>query len=350
MPTIIKRKNGDGSTVYLAQVRIHGFSPTHETFPDRKAAKAWAIELEATLRGLRQRGSARADVGTLTLGKLLLEFLQDPETVRLKYFDDLHRLCCWWIQQYGTVRAGSFGVLQIREARETLSKGRGPATVNRYLSALRSGWNWARSAGLVPNDQLFPSRVLLTEPRGRTRYLEDEELAQLLRAAREHSATMYGAIITSIATGVRQGELLRLDWSDVDFARQTVRILEAKNGEARAVHLPESACAALRALQNAKVRALGAVFITDNGKRLKKSTLEARWAKLRKSAGLEKKNLRWHDLRHSCASYMAQNGAGLMQIGAQLGHRSPSVTMRYAHLVQGVAIPAHAALDAKLRG
>ena len=95
----------------------------------------------------------------------------------------LHRLCCWWIQTYGTVRAVEFGVLQVREGRDKLSKeGRGPATTNRYLSALRSAWNWARSAGLVPTNQLFPSRVMLTEPRGRTRFLSDDELAKLLKA------------------------------------------------------------------------------------------------------------------------------------------------------------------------
>ena len=104
----------------------------------------------------------------------------------------------------------------------------------------------------------------------------------------------------------------------------------------------------MRALQNAKVRAIGPIFITDNGERLKKSTLEARWKRLRD--GMKLKNMRWHDLRHSCASVMAAHGATLLEIGAQLGHRSPAVTMRYAHLTQGKALPSHAALDKKLRG
>lgn len=348
MPTITKRPNADGTTGYLAQVRIAGFKPTFQTFSDRKAALAWAKELESMLRGERKRGVVRADLPNLTLGALLLEFLADPETARLKSFDELHRLCCWWIQSYGTVRAVEFGVLQIREARETLGKGRGPATTNRYLSALRSGWNWARSAGLIPNDQLFPSRVLLTEPRGRTRFLADPELAALLKAARKHSTTLHAAIVVSIATGVRQGELLRLDWSDVDFPRQLLSIRLAKNDDPRQVHLPDSAADVLKDLEGAKVRAIGPVFITDNGVRLKKSTLEARWKIVRAGAGLN--NFRWHDLRHSCASILAQSGANLMQIGAQLGHRSPSVTQRYAHLVQGAPIPAHTVLDSKLRG
>ena len=348
MPTITKRRNSDGSISYLAQVRIAGFKPTADTFPDKKSATVWAEDIETMLRQQRKRGTVRADVATLTVGALVLEFLADPETTRLRYFDDLHRLCAWWIQHYGTVRAVEFGVLQIREGREALRNGRGASTVNRYLSALRSAWNWGRSAGLLPNDQLFPSRVMLSEPKGRTRFLSDAELAALLAAARSRSPLIYAAIVTSIATGVRQGELLRLDWSDVDFGRQTLRIRESKNDEPRTVHLPPSASEALRGLQAAKVRAIGPVFIMDDGARVKKSTLEARWKRLRDSIGLE--NMRWHDLRHTCASFMAQSGATLLEVGAQLGHRSPSVTLRYAHLTQGKALPSHAAIDKKLRG
>lgn len=130
--------------------------------------------MTATLGKQRKRGTARADVAALTIGGLLLEYLNDPETTRLRSFDDKHRLCSWWIQQYGTRRVVDFGVVQKREARELLRKGRGPATVNRYLSEMRSAWNWGRASGLVVNDQLRPERLMLTEPRGRTRYLPDD--------------------------------------------------------------------------------------------------------------------------------------------------------------------------------
>ena len=71
------------------------------------------------------------------------------------------------------------------------------------------------------------------------------------------------------------------------------------------------------------------------------------WKAVRSAAGL--KDFRWHDLRHSCASYLAQNGSGLLEIGNVLGHKSPSVTARYSPLVEGAPLPAHAGLDKKLR-
>lgn len=350
MPTFRKHKSRDGSTTFTATVRITGFAPAAKTFPNRKDAAEWAASTEELLREQKKRGaSVRRDVAVLTIGELLLEFLADPETTKLRTFDDLHRLCCWWIQESGSVRALDFNVIALRKAREKLHRDRGPATTNRYLSAMRSAWNWARASGLVANDRRWPERLLLTEPRGRTRFLSDTELAALLRAAREYSVQMYAAIVTSIGTGLRQGELLRLDWQDVDLVKQTLRVRIAKNDEPRTVHLPESACDALKALQGDKVRAIsGAVFMMGDGTRLRKSTIESRWRVVRAAAGLT--DFHWHDLRHSCASIMAQNGATLLQIAEQLGHKSFNMTQRYSHLVQGAALPAHAALNEKLRG
>lgn len=347
MPSITKRKNGDGTTSFLAQARVQGFKPSAKTFGDRKAAERWAKETEALLRGQRERSEGRPDLAVLTVGELILEYLRDPETVALKTFDDTHRLLCWFVQEVGTMRALDLNVLRLRELRTKLSKGREPATVNRYLGAARSCWNFGRSAGLIPRDHLWPERLMLSEPAGRTRFLNDEELTKLKKAAREHSPLMNATVIVSLATGIRQGELLRLDWSDIDMVRKTLRVRLSKNGEQRSVFLPDAAITALKELQGGKVRNItGAVFIRD-GKRLVKSTLECYWRKtIRKNAGLE--DFRWHDLRHSCASFLAQQGATLVQIGAQLGHKSPAMTARYSHLVEGAPLPAHAALNSKL--
>ena len=70
-----------------------------------------------------------------------------------------------------------------------------------------------------------------------------------------------------------------------------------------------------------------------------------RWRLIRHAAGWI--NFRWHDLRHSCASYLAQGGATLLEIGSVL-HKSPTMTMRYSHLVEGAALKAHAHLSGKL--
>jgi integrase len=76
--------------------------------------------------------------------------------------------------------------------------------------------------------------------------------------------------------------------------------------------------------------------------------LIGRWKKIHKAAKLS--DFRWHDLRHSCASFLAQAGGSLPEIAHVLGHRSTVVTARYSHLVKGRAVTGHRELDAKLQG
>ncbi len=333
---------------FTTTVRVAGFESISKTFPTKAAAAKWAETTEELLREQKKRGGMRADVATLTLGDLLLEHLRDAETMKLRSYDGAHQMCSYWIQELGAIKALDLNVLVLREARDKLARGRAAGTVNRYLSVLRSAWNWARSCGLVPTDRRWPERLMLSQPSGRIRFLFDDELAALLKAASEHSVQMHSAVVLSVATGMRRGELLRLDWSDVDLARQVLTIRVTKTDRPRAVHLTESACAALKALQGEKVRAIsGAVFTMKGGARLRRSTLEGRWRVVRDAAGL--KDFRFHDLRHTAASYLAQSGASLLAIAEQLGHRSLAMTQRYSHLVQGAELPQHAAVDAKLQ-
>jgi integrase len=146
---------------------------------------------------------------------------------------------------------------------------------------------------------------------------------------------------------LRKGELLRLTWADVDFGAKSLRILRTKNGEARGVHIPASAAAALQVLKKATV--VGAsVFLADDGQPIGQGWIEYRWKQVIKDSGVL--DFRWHDLRHSCASILAQNGASLPEIGSVLGHQSAAATYRYSHLIDGKIVKGHAALDAKLAG
>jgi integrase len=157
---------------------------------------------------------------------------------------------------------------------------------------------------------------------------------------------MHAAVLVSLATGVRQGELLRLEWKDIDFDKKTLTVLISKNTKRRSVHLPDPAIAALKELRRDGVVSLKQVFVDDDGEPADKFYLTFRWRKVRTAAGLT--DFRWHDLRHSCASYLAQNGASLVEIGAVLGHSSPSITAKYAHLVAGKAVTGADKLAEKL--
>jgi integrase len=340
---------------FLAIIRLKGFDPAMKMHLTADEAIAWAAATRKELTTQRTRGVARRDVARLTVGELIREYLADPKVKGLRSFETYHDRLDWWIPAYGATKVLDFGVLAIREARAKLAsrdtrlgdKKLAPATVNRYLAAMRRVWSWGRNAGLVPTDRAWPTDLMLSEPRGRTRYLSDVELKALLEAARKRGVTEYAMLIVSLATGVRQGELLRLTWADVDFERGTARILLTKNDESRPVHLSAAAISALKAVK--KLPVVGArCFIDPHGEPYTKDTLAYWWNVVRNEVGIT--NFRWHDLRHTCASILAQNRSTLLEIGSVLGHKSPSVTMRYAHLVAGAPVTGHAALDEKLRG
>jgi integrase len=344
--TIARKRNRDGSTSYVAQVRIQPFKPVAKSFPTKAEAKSWADRHERELKDHRTDSKVTADLPRLTIAQLVLQFLDDPNTQKLRYYDDLETLLCWWVEQYGSERVLALGAATLREARGKLLVGRAHGTVNRYLSALRSCWNWGRAAEIIPQKLVWPTRLMLREPKGRVRYLDDAELAALLKAAAEHSAMMHAAILVSIATGVRMSELRRLKWADIDFARKRLRVMLSKNNESRAGHLPESAVAVLKALKgNAKEDKH--VLVDADGNGVKVDWVEYRWGAIREKAGLQ--DFRFHDLRHSTASLLAQNGASLPEIGAVLGHKSASATQRYAHLVEGAPVTGHTKLDEKLK-
>src|SRR5271169_3149811 len=214
MASYQRYKNGDGTTRVVAQVRIKPFKPIAKSFPTKPAAKEWAEAKERELRGQRKHGADRTDLPSLTVATLVSEFLADGETKALRYYDSLERLCAWWINELGASKVADIGVLKLRAARDKLKAdgARAAGTCNRYLSAFRSCWNWGRTAGLIPQERSWPTRLLLSEPKGRTRFLSDDELSKLLMAAKKHSSVMHTAIVVSIATGIRQGELLRMRW------------------------------------------------------------------------------------------------------------------------------------------
>jgi integrase len=346
MATIDERKNSDGSRSYVAQVRIKPFNPASKTFHERdfpdgrkgakKAAESWAEELEKTLREQRGRGGVRKDVGNITLRRLGDEYLADPETKALSTYDEREMQIGWWLNQYGATKALEFpSPVLLREARDTLSREYQAGTVNRYLAAARAMVNFGRATGLLPPNLVWPPRLMLTEPKARERFLNDEELGQALAEARAESDLMYAAVMFAVGVGCRQSEQLRVRWGDVDEGTSTVAIHVTKSDTSRRAHMPTAVADALKKLRGEKVRPMPQlyVFADDNGQPLKSHVLIDRWEKIRKAAKLE--DVRWHDLRHASASFLIQGGATLAEVAHQLGHKNVATAKRYAHLVPG---------------
>ncbi len=346
MATVSERKNRDGTRSFVAWVRLKPFKPSSKTFHERdfpggrkdakKAATGWAEELEKSLREQRGRGAVRTDMASLTLHRLADEYLADPETKALSTYDERSMQIAWWVNKYGSTKALEFpSPVLLRGAREMLSAEYQAGTVNRYLAAARAMVNFGRATGLLPSNLVWPPKLMLTEPKARERFLDDEELGRVLEAANAESALMGAAVIFAIGVGCRQSELLRVRWGDVDEATGTVAIRVTKTDTSRRAHMPAAVSEALKKLRGEKVRPMPRmhVFADESGQPLKSHVLIDRWEKIRKAAKVE--DVRWHDLRHAAASFLIQGGSTLAEVAHQLGHKNVATAKRYAHLVPG---------------
>lgn len=216
--------------------------------------------------------------------------------------------------------------------KRTISR-RSGATLNRYLVALGALFTWAKRQRLVPRSFDSPARHVEknTETRGRVRYLSDDERERLLNACRESVwPRLFLLVLMALTTGARRGELLALRWLDVDTARAEAVLHDTKNGDRRVLVLLPQVLAEMARFAPADANKSTALIFRSRLRPSQPYAVAKVFNQAMDDASL--KNFKFHDCRHSCASYMAQSGASLLEIADTLGHRQLRMVQRYAHL------------------
>jgi integrase len=197
-----------------------------------------------------------------------------------------------------------------------------PATVNREIACLKHMFNkailWEEAT-----DNPVRKVKLFRENNMRKRYLDQEQIIKFIDACSPHLKPI---ALIALHTGMRKAEILELKWNEVDLDQGIIYILQPKSGERREVWLNEVAKKTLRELKRHPKSPY--VFYRKNGKA---------YYNVRKSfdAALKKCGIidfRFHDLRHTFASQLAMAGESLKTIQELLGHKTPEMTHRYAHL------------------
>ena len=335
MASILERKGKDGTT-YVARVRVRGAATQTASFQRKTDAKRWAQKTEAAIREGRHFPEREAQ--RRSLADAIDRYVPTLEQ-RLRNPARRAAELRWWRERLGDVPLAQVTPALIRETRDALAATptvRGPrsaASSNRHLAALRHmlsvavrEWEWL-------HDNPARKVAQLREPRGRVRHLDEEERRALL-AACEPNADLHALVVLALHTGARQGELLGLRWADVDLDRQPPRVVfhDTKNGERRAAPLSAAAVTLLR--DRHRTRRPDAALLFANPQSPTKAPFpRAAWEAALATAEIE--DFTFHDLRHTFASYLAQNGATLMQIAEALGHKTLQMVRRYAHLTEG---------------
>lgn len=198
-----------------------------------------------------------------------------------------------------------------------------PATINRDLARLRNMFNRAVEWDLLEESPLQGLKFL-RENNARTRYLKLEECDRLAKACT--SVLTHAAVTLALHTGMRLGEILNLRWCDIDWSSGLLLIPDSKNGEPR--HIPMDR--AVRELLNDLDRRPGVDWVLTNARGEQLRDIRGGFRNALRRAGLT--DLRFHDLRHTFASQWVQNGGDLYILKDILGHKSITITQRYAHL------------------
>jgi integrase len=216
--------------------------------------------------------------------------------------------------------------LQRREVRAWYSElAETPGAANKALTLLRSLYNWAldMESISVANPALRMRRFPETK---RDRFLTVEELQRFMTGLAHVSIKARAYLLLILLTASRRSEARSIKWADIDEATRLWKKPRTKNGKSQFVPLPVQVLEALRALP----RTSEYVFSGKDGQPWAGATAEKTWRLIRRRWGME--DVRLHDLRRTCASYLAMQGENLPTIQSVLNHTSLTPTAIYARL------------------
>lgn len=365
--TVSRRKNGG----WMAQYYVH-------TANGRKRKTLYGKTRAEVAKRLAKALSQRADGIVfddqgLTVGEYLDRWLGDVrDTVR----KSTHERYEYAIEPHikpalGRIKLKDFSPAHARWFyRERLDSGLAPATVHKLHVVLHKALKAAVADGLIPRNAVAGLK-LPRITREEIDPLTEEQARRLLETIRNDRLEAF--YVLALNTGMRQGELLALKWDDVDLERGVLRVRRTlthadrayvlgepkTNKSRRTIRLTTGAITALRAHLSRQLEEMermsslyqpgGLIFATETGTIINPSNLRNRSFKpLLERAGLPP--IRFHDLRHTCATLLLSKDVNAKVVSEMLGHSSISVTLDiYSHLLPDMQEKAAKALEEALR-
>ena len=306
---------------WQARVRRHGYPIVAQTFISRSDAERWARSVEAAM----DRGTFVdvTEAGRTTLGDLVERYMREVSPTMRSAHDDLIRLKALQRHSICKLSMTALSAARVAAFRDERLRSVQPATVIRELAYLSSIINHARREwGInIANPVALVRKPVA--PQGRERVLDEQEEAKLLAALEpvgRRSRWLKPLVVLALETGMRRGELLSLRWERVDLTRRVARLLITKNGHSRTVPLSSQAVEVLSRLPR---HISGVVFP------MTPYATAAAFEKAVRRAGIE--DLRFHDLRHTAITRLAQRLPNVIELAAVTGHRSLKMLQRYYH-------------------
>jgi integrase len=314
----------------------HEYQRVRKRSPEN--SRAGALAYEATLRGRLARGQPMIPAPRQPTAKprfeafawrwyaIYVETNNKPSEQKAKRLILKNHL----VPAFGTLTLDAITTLKAEEFKAVkLTTGLAPKSINNCLAVLGKCLRTAEEWNELDR---VPKLKLLRVPPQKFDFLSREEAERLIRTTQEQP---WRAMITvALRTGLRLGELIALDWSDVNVETRllTVRrsafkrqIVSTKSNRIRHIPFTKETERALRAIQQPS----GAVF-NQCGRSVDDQSARRAIARLSKEAGI--RHIGWHVLRHTFASHLVTAGVSIKAVQELLGHSDVRTTMRYAHL------------------
>lgn len=302
--------------------------------------------IKEMLREIEDRGESSLDTSRLTFAQLAkhykdryatpARYIESRKITGLRSHVEVKRIVEILAIHFGSKRLRSIthgDILQFRSQRlDTIVKfkkapprQRSIATVNRELTVLRRMLSIAHREGWILKHPFSGSDTIIStsDETKRTRIISHEEEDLLLDACDESRSKLRPIVICALDTGMRRGEILSLRWCDVDLHARRINIqaLNTKTLKSRSLAISARLFVELEKLpqRDPLTRVFG---VTD--------TVKRSWATAKKIAGIT--DLKFHDLRHTCATRLVQGGLPIAEVSRILGHTSVVTTFRYANV------------------
>jgi len=322
--TLYRRKNGR----WYVRVTLDGRQwerSTGETDRDKALCKISEIVKQA-VRGIENGYTGKTKVVT-TLSELAKEYIPYAEAHKAKSTVEKEASKMkLLVSAFGERKLTGITVRDIELYMQHRSKVVKPRTVNLELALLRHMLNKAVDWGYLkgnPAKRVKPFK----EPPGRIRYLRRDEYDRLLSVC-QLTPGLYEIVLTALETGMRKGELQRLTWDDVDFEKRIITVKQSKNNETRHIQISKGLLPVLKGLLLERPHS-HYVFSTPDGNKPCGNWRRAFETACRRA---DVANFRFHDLRHTFASYLGMSGCNAFEIKALTGHKTLAMAARYTHI------------------
>lgn len=314
MASIRKRNNR-----WEVRVRRSGYPTQTKTFTHKSSAQTWARKAELALE--QGKLTCHPHRLSMTLEEAVQRYLAEVSIYHKGHDVERYRLLSL-LKRLGHTRSlaaitsRDIAILKTHRLQRV-----SPGAVRRELNLLSSLFETAKNEW-GENNLSNPVRAVKrpTDSAARDRRLTPAERHGLLsEAAKLENSQIHLAILIALETAMRQGEILKLRWDDVDVDRGVISIRDAKNGHNRKVVISDRLAEHLAIIK----RIDNALFSVSA------SGLQQAFRKLTRQ--LQMHDLRFHDLRHEAISAFFELGLTVPEVQLMSGHRTLDQLMRYSH-------------------